>query len=127
MTTINTIGDTLSIRLLRETDYNNAQTVATLVPAIEGMVCFRVLSNHVCEIYCSFASSSGVLDENGEIFEERHIIAGHDDIWYRCISSAIFRPIVNLVNPLPGVALFSSIDLVFQFASQVPEDYILNY
>jgi hypothetical protein len=120
---INILGDSLSVRLYKSNDFTNVDTVETLQPPITGMSAFRILCNHVCELYISFAYNSAVMDENGQLSETRTCIAGQEDIWYNCSDYSIFRPIVALINPPPDVAPFESIDILFQFASQVPDNY----
>ena len=123
MSRINFLGDDLSVRLSRADNFSNETTSDTLIPPINRMNVFRVLSNHVVEIYCSFAYNSGILLEDGSINETKTIVAGLDDVWYRCVNHAIYKPIIYLVNPEPRSTVFDSVDLVFQFASEVPPEY----
>jgi len=126
MVSINNLGDTLSVRLTRGEGFSNVANGETLTPPIDNALYFRVLSNHVCEIYVSFAFSSAVLNSNGDLVETRTVIAGYEDIWYRCSNKTIFRPIVFLVNPTTSDAQFDSLDLIFQFANKLPDDYIFS-
>lgn len=126
MVSINNLGDTLAVRLTRNNDFNNLSESETLSPPITGALFFRVLSNHVVELYVSFAYSSAVMDATGNLTETRTVIAGYEDIWYRCSSGSIDKPTIYLVSPPAAFATFDSIDLVFQFANTVPTDYIFS-
>jgi hypothetical protein len=123
---INYLGEDLSVRLLRQNNFSNETTRQTLVPAIQGMNVFRVLANHVAEIYCDFAYNNGILNEDGTVEESKFILTGMDDVWYRCSNNSIFNPIIYMINPDPAGATFDSLDLIFQFASQVPPEYVFT-
>jgi hypothetical protein len=122
---INFLGDSLSIRLTSANGYSTAGSGVSIIPAIENMNAFRVLANHVVEIYCDFTYNSGVIEKDGSVEERKTIITGLPDVWYRC-SGTIVSPIVYLVDPAPTVVEFDSIDMVFQFANRVPDDYIFS-
>lgn len=126
MVSINNLGDTLSVRLTRGENFSNVATGETLTPPIDNASYFRILSNHVCEIYVSFAFSSAVLNSDGQLSETRTVIVGLEDVWYRCSNKVIFRPTVFLVNPSTSDAQFDSIDLIFQFVNKLPDDYIFS-
>ena len=122
---INFLGDSLSIRLTQANNYSTINERIALVPSIEGMNAFRILSNHVVEIYCDFAYNSGIIESDGSITERKTVIAGLEDVWY-VMSGSIISPIVYLVDPKPNETTFDSIDMIFQFATNIPRDYIFS-
>ena len=125
MSGINFLGDSLSIRLTKANNYSTLSDRVSLVPSIEEMRAFRILSNHVVEIYCDFAYNSGIVEEDGSITERKTVIAGMEDVWYQ-MSGSIVSPIVYLVDPSPTLCQFDSIDMIFQFAKGIPNDYIFS-
>ena len=123
MSSINILGDSLAV-VLNSTNGFSTKNSANLNPPIENQKYFRILSNHVVEIYCSFAATTATVDANGDITEDKRIVAGLKDVWYKCNDFSISYPLIYLSRP--SSSGFDSIDLVFQFVKFIPTDYIYN-
>lgn len=121
MTTINNLGDNLAVVLSKSNNFST-EGLSNLNPPIEQQEYFRILSNNVVEIYCSFTANTATINEDGTLTESKLIIAGLKDVWYKCKDRSITTPIIYLTSPDPSI--YNSIDMVFQFVKQVPSDYL---
>jgi hypothetical protein len=123
MSKINNLGDDLAVKL----NYSNGFSTAgnsQLVSQILDMQYFRCLSNFVVTCSVNFAEMQYSIDLNGNLSQNKNIIVGLEEVYYKCANRAISNPIIELISPSPSeLGTTQSIDIVFQFVRSVPEQF----
>lgn len=113
--------DSLLVTLNKANNYKS-EFKQSLLPPIANKQFFRAISNHTVTVFCSFARTSYYVNAQGTIQNSQEVITNLDNAtWYMVNDNNITTPVVYLVDPLYD---YDSIDIVFEFMSSVPTDYI---
>jgi hypothetical protein len=120
MSQINYLGNNYIVNLNAGNGFSS--TSATLFPAIGSTIpaaYFRVLSNHICVVDCSFAKVNDVVASDGTLSQNRNIPVGNETMWFQLKDQVINNSVVTLVDP---IGVLDAITLVFEFVNKIPSE-----